>query len=184
MPTYKVTPRNDHYCRHFAQVKVPTLLDESATPPSTSPDNGWFNLLSSFIPSPSSERPATPPSPTLPANRGGSTDGLWIYLFPNNGINCYSPAFYTIRVVPISVSRTILQYDIYARKGAPPSEVADFVTFLKEVEKEDFDLCEATQKGLSSGVYMMGQLHPVKENGVLCAFLGFLPLRLLLLFFS
>jgi len=163
MPTYKVMPKSSHYCRHFAEIKPPVLSDDTITPPSTPPDKGgWFGFLTSFGQSPSQER-----SPSPPTNRGGETDGLWIYLFPNNGVNCYSPAFYTIRVVPKDVNRTVLQYDIYGKKGAHSSEVEDFVTFLKEVEQEDFDLCEATQRNLNSGVYMTGQLHPIKENGVL-----------------
>jgi len=161
MPTYKVTPKGDNYCRHFAEIKVPTLPDETVTPSSTPPDaGGWLGFLSSFG---SSQSPPRSPS----TNRGGDTDGLWIYLFPNNGVNCYSPAFYTIRVVPKGVDWTVLEYDIYGKKDADPSEVEEFVTFLKEVEQEDFNLCQATQKNLNSGVYMMGPLHPIKEKGVL-----------------
>ena len=34
--------------------------------------------------------------------------------------------------------------------------------------RQDFDLCTLTQKNLKVGVYGTGQLHPEKENGVLC----------------
>jgi Ring hydroxylating alpha subunit (catalytic domain) len=164
MPTYKVIQRSDHHCRHFAEIKPPTLPDDTTTPPpSPSGNSGWFGFLPSLG---ISQTTHTSPSP--PVNRGGDTDGLWLYLFPNIGVNCYSPAFYTQRVVPKSANRTLLEYDIYNRKGAHPSEIKNFIEFLKEVEQEDFDLCEATQKNLNSGVYMSGPLHPVKENGVLC----------------
>ena len=33
---------------------------------------------------------------------------------------------------------------------------------------QDFGLCTLTQKNLKVGVYRIGQLHPEKENGVLC----------------
>lgn len=36
----------------------------------------------------------------------------------------------------------------------------------EQVEQEDFDLCEATQKGLEAGVYSKGILNPHHENGV------------------
>lgn len=166
MQTYQVTPKKDHYCRHFAEVISPSIPDERMTPPTTpqeSTNNGWLGFLSSFGRSPS-EEPETP----APTNPGGENDGLWLYLFPNNAINCYSPAFYTLRVVPRDEGHTILEYDIYGKKGAHPQEIDDFITFLKEVEQEDYDLCTATQKNLKAGVYLSGHLHPIKENGVLC----------------
>jgi hypothetical protein len=69
--------------------------------------------------------------------------------------------------LPISPSHTILQYDIYTKKGLPEAEKAEFVEFLQEVEYEDFDLCVKTQQNLNQGVYSTGFLHPSKESGVL-----------------
>lgn len=102
----------------------------------------------------------------VPAESSGDMDGLWLYLFPNTGLNCYSTCFYTIRVNPISATRTRLEYEIYANKNASKEEVDSFVEFFKKLEQEDFDLCEATQKNLDKGVYSKGVLHPGKENGV------------------
>jgi hypothetical protein len=100
-------------------------------------------------------------------NRVGNNNGLWMYLFPTNGVNCYSPAWYSIRVLPITPTRTILQYDIYKKKGIGKNEIDGFVEFLQQVELEDFNLCEATQQNLNTGIYSTGILHPEKENGVL-----------------
>lgn len=102
-----------------------------------------------------------------PDNVGGEFNGLWCYCFPTNGINCYSPAWYSIRVLPISPSHTILQYDIFCKKGLAEEKKKEFIDFLQLVELEDFNLCELTQKNLNQGIYSTGFLHPTKENGVL-----------------
>ena len=54
--------------------------------------------------------------PKAKSNKAGTNDGLWLQVSPNTGINCYSPAWYSIRVLPITSTRTILQYDIYTKK--------------------------------------------------------------------
>ena len=163
MPTYKVVPK-DRWCRHYAQIIKPDELPtkKPAAAPATQESSGWFGFGNK------PETAAAPaPADDKVTNRGGSFDGLWMYLFPTNGINCYSPAWYSIRVVPITPTRTILQYDIYKKKGIDQAEIDDFVEFLQQVEIEDFDLCEATQKNLNTGVYSTGFLHPEKERGVL-----------------
>ncbi|KAF5098053.1 hypothetical protein DV451_003565 [Geotrichum candidum] len=163
MPTYKVVPK-DRWCRHYAQIIKPDELPtkKPAAAPATQESSGWFGFGNK------PEAAAAPaPADDKVTNRGGSFDGLWMYLFPTNGINCYSPAWYSIRVVPITPTRTILQYDIYKKKGIEQAEIDDFVEFLQQVEIEDFDLCEATQKNLNTGVYSTGFLHPEKERGVL-----------------
>lgn len=158
MPTYKVVPK-ERWCRHYAQIVRPET-EAPKEPVKTESSSSWFGLGGGSA--------AKEPEPEKkPSNRGGNFDGLWMYLFPTNGINCYSPAWYSIRVVPITSTRTILMYDIYKKKGISKEEIDDFVEFLQQVEIEDFDLCEATQKNLNSGVYSTGFLHPEKERGVL-----------------
>jgi phenylpropionate dioxygenase-like ring-hydroxylating dioxygenase large terminal subunit len=152
MNTYKVVPR-DRYARHYCEIK---RVKPAPAPVDSSPKSkSWFGFGKKEE------------EPKVERNVGGDFDGLWMYLFPTNGINCYSPAWYSIRVLPISPSHTILQYDIYTKKGLPEAEKAEFVEFLQEVEYEDFDLCVKTQQNLNQGVYSTGFLHPSKESGVL-----------------
>jgi len=66
----------------------------------------------------------------------GDTDGLWIYCYPNTGINCYEPAWYSMRVIPLEKNKTRLEYEIFAKKGVEETKIQEFITFLKEVEKE------------------------------------------------
>lgn len=163
MQTYKVVPK-ERWCRHYAEIVKAEEIAEKKKPaaPAAAEKSSWFGFGKG-------EEAAAAPAPAedKPTNRGGNFDGLWMYLFPTNGINCYSPAWYSIRVVPITPTRTILQYDIYKKKGISKTEIDDFVEFLQLVEIEDFDLCEATQKNLNTGVYSTGFLHPEKERGVL-----------------
>jgi hypothetical protein len=51
-------------------------------------------------------------------------------------MNCYSYAWYYMRIVPKSAGRTVLEYDIFARKGEDPAKIREFIRFLKEVEIE------------------------------------------------
>lgn len=147
METYKVVPKT-RYCRHYAEI-VRTEPEEATK------EDGWFGF--------GKKKEA----PKKKANVGGEFDGLWVYLFPSNGVNCYSPAWYSIRVLPILATHTILQYDIYTKKGLDDVTKKEFVDFLQLVELEDFNLCELTQKNLNKRVYSTGYLHPTKERGVL-----------------
>lgn len=151
METYKVVPKT-RYCRHYAEIAKEPVEEEKAK----DTESSWFSF---------GKKQKT--EPKAKKNPGGEFNGLWVYCFPSNGINCYSPAWYSIRVLPIGPSETVLQYDIYTKKGLPKSEAKEFIDFLQLVELEDFNLCVLTQKNLSQGIYNSGYLHPTKEKGVL-----------------
>lgn len=97
----------------------------------------------------------------------GEFDGLWMFMFPCTGVNCYSPAWYTFRVKPISATKTILQYDIYLKKNGDEAQQKDFVDFMQQLNVEDLFLCQDAQKNLNKEVYSTGPLHPNTENGVI-----------------
>lgn len=153
--TYKVAPRGN-YCRAYCRIANHEIVVEEEADPDT--ESSWFGF--------GKKKAATQPKKKKQENPGGSFNGLWCYLFPDNGINCYSPAWYSIRVLPITSNRCILQYDIYTKKGASEADKKEFVDFLQQVELEDFDLCVLTQKNLRQGIYSAGSLHPTKELGV------------------
>ncbi|ODV83020.1 hypothetical protein CANARDRAFT_25399 [[Candida] arabinofermentans NRRL YB-2248] len=159
METYKVVPKGN-YCRHYAKI-----VEEEIAIPTEEADadeeSSWFGFGKK------KQSTTKKTEPIKKENPGGAFNGLWCYLFPTNGINCYSPAWYSIRVLPITPTRTILQYDIYTKKGLADDKKKEFVDFLQQVELEDYNLCVATQKNLNQGVYSTGYLHPLKEKGVL-----------------
>lgn len=158
METYKVVPKT-RYCRHYAEIVRNT--EPAAPEPEFEESSSWFGFGKK------KEQEAKKPHKEKKANVGGEFDGLWVYLFPSNGINCYSPAWYSIRVLPILATHTVLQYDIFTKKGLDEATKKEFVDFLQLVELEDFNLCENTQKNLNKRVYSTGYLHPTKERGVL-----------------
>lgn len=125
------------------------------------PQTGWCRHFAKSKNSQEIENSKDAPSADI-----AEFDGLWMYMFPANGVNCYSPAWYSLRVLPVSSNRTLLLYDIY-RKKADPSKVKDFVDFMQQLNVEDFYLCEDAQKNLDIGIYSTGPLHPDRENGVI-----------------
>lgn len=156
METYKVVPKT-RYCRHYAEIyKDEVSVEEDNNDPDE--ESSWFGF---------GKKKAQPKSEKKKTNPGGEFNGLWVYLYPNNGVNCYSPAWYSIRVLPLGANKTVLQYDIYTKKGLDETTKKEFVEFLQLVELEDFNLCQLTQKNLRQGVYSTGYLHPTKERGVL-----------------
>lgn len=157
METYKVVPKT-RYCRHYAEI-VKEEIEIEEDNKDADEESSWFGF--------GKKKQAAEKPVEKKKNPGGEFNGLWVYLYPSNGINCYSPAWYSIRVLPITATHTILQYDIYTKKGLPEAEKKEFVDFLQLVELEDFNLCELTQKNLNQGIYGSGFLHPTKEKGVL-----------------
>jgi hypothetical protein len=124
IPTYKISEKNN-YCRHWAAV-VPD--EKAAAPPakSTPSTSSWF-----FGSQQSSET-----NLKQDMYYAGEADGLWIYCYPNAGINCYDPAWYSMRVIPLDNHKTRLEYEIFAKKGLEESKIQEFIGFLKQVEKE------------------------------------------------
>jgi len=126
IPTYKVTEKNN-YCRHWA-ANIATDDKPIVQAPSASKSSNWFFGSQAKT------------KDVLSANTSNAcasdTDGLWIYCYPNAGINCYEPAWYSMRVIPLEKNKTRLEYEIFGKKGVDESKIQEFVTFLKEVEKE------------------------------------------------
>jgi hypothetical protein len=120
IPTYKVTEKSN-YCRHWAA----NAISEPPAPTPRKSSNSWFF---------SSPKPA--PEPQKVDVYAGNNEGLWVYLYPNTGISCYEPAWYSMRVLPVDKGHTRLEYEIYAKKGIEESKMTEFISFLREVEKE------------------------------------------------
>lgn len=166
METYKVVPKG-RYCRHYAEV-VKEEVEIPDDDVDADEESSWFGFgKKKSAAAAEAAAEAERIKKAKKENPGGEFNGLWVYLFPNHGINCYSPAWYSIRVLPLSPNHTILQYDIYTKKGLADDKKKEFVDFLQLVELEDFNLCQLTQKNLDQGVYNSGYLHPTKERGVL-----------------
>jgi phenylpropionate dioxygenase-like ring-hydroxylating dioxygenase large terminal subunit len=127
VPTYKVEPKHN-YARHSADIAAPE--PEPILPIKAKSDSStwssWLGLSSQ----------AAEENKTKIEGVQGDKPGLWLSLFPLNGMNCYSYAWYYMRIIPKSAGRTVLEYDIFAKKGEDPAKIREFIRFLKEVEIE------------------------------------------------
>jgi hypothetical protein len=57
-----------------------------------------------------------------------------------------------------------MEFDYY--HAGSEEEFEAYYGFVRQVAREDFELCERAQRGLQAGVYGEGVLNPSKENGV------------------
>jgi phenylpropionate dioxygenase-like ring-hydroxylating dioxygenase large terminal subunit len=96
----------------------------------------------------------------------GSFNGLWLWVYPNLGMPCYEPCYYTLRVNPLAVDRTKLEYTFHVRDTEDTKTIEEFRQFVDQITSEDINVCEAVQKNLKSGIYQDGILNPRRENGV------------------
>jgi choline monooxygenase len=99
----------------------------------------------------------------------GSGDALYYFIYPNTMLNILPGRLQTNRVLPMGVDKCRIEFDYYY--AADDSEQAVLrrerdLAFSDEVQKEDVDICESVQIGLSSGSYTAGRLNPLRENAV------------------
>jgi phenylpropionate dioxygenase-like ring-hydroxylating dioxygenase large terminal subunit len=99
-------------------------------------------------------------------SESGEEQGLWLWLYPNLGLPCYEPAFYTLQVNPLGPQRTRLTYTFHFRHTQTAEEIANFLAFVDKITDEDMKICEQVQKNYAHSVLSHGLLHPTRENGV------------------
>jgi len=87
--------------------------------------------------------------------------------FPNNSMTVTPHFFYTQRFVPISPSKSIMQYEVYRNTTSPIEDFKNIDAIYKRVMKEDKFLCDLTQRNLASGIFVNGEMHPKMEKGPL-----------------
>jgi len=99
----------------------------------------------------------------------GSGDALYYFIYPNTMLNILPGRLQTNRVIPQGVDKCRVEFDYYYQKEdgeqAQKRRASD-IAFSDEVQKEDVDICESVQIGLSSGSYVAGRLNPLRENAV------------------
>lgn len=96
----------------------------------------------------------------------GSFSGLWLWAYPNLGLPCYEPCFYTLQVNPLSSTRTQLNYRFRFKPSVDETTRTEFIHSVKQITMEDISVCEQVQKNLGAGVFQEGYLNPDRENGV------------------
>lgn len=58
-------------------------------------------------------------------------------------------------------------YEVFRSKTVPESEFGNLDHLFKRVMTEDKALCVAAQQNIARGVFVNGELHPIKEKGPL-----------------
>jgi choline monooxygenase len=96
----------------------------------------------------------------------GSFNGLWLWVYPNLGLPCYEPCFYTLQVNPISSTQTQLNYRFRFKESVDQATRDEFISVIEKITMEDITICEKVQKNLSAGIFQHGFLSPERENGV------------------
>lgn len=98
-----------------------------------------------------------------------TSDGLFLYFFPNTTLNLYGGGMSLMHVCPQEdPSTTIMEFDYYHDAPLGSEEFETYYKFARRVGVEDHDLCEKLQENLKLGIYSVGLLNPDKENGVAC----------------
>ncbi len=99
---------------------------------------------------------------------GGVEDSLYVFLWPNFALNVY-PGAGNVSVnvyLPLAPNRTLARYHYYFADAVTDEELAEFVAFIDQVQREDIVLCESVQRGLGSGFYDRGRLFAGREDGL------------------
>lgn len=78
-----------------------------------------------------------------------------------------APAISTSIICPISETETILHYQAFTHKSCSEETKQAFYQSIRAVLAEDTELTQGSQVNYETGVWGQGELHPVKENGVL-----------------
>ncbi|KAF7716071.1 Rieske domain-containing protein [Penicillium ucsense] len=89
------------------------------------------------------------------------------YYFPNACMTVSPEFFYIMRCVPTSATTCSMEYEVYRHVDATDEAFEHIDAFFKRVLAEDKWLCNETQKNLSAGIYVNGQLHPELESAPL-----------------
>lgn len=97
----------------------------------------------------------------------GEGDAFYYFVYPNVMLNIMPGRLQTNRILPLGPDRCEVVFDyFYAQDEHAQARIEADRDFSHEVQEEDIAICEAVQKGLSSGSYEAGRLCPKRESGV------------------
>ena len=95
---------------------------------------------------------------------GDNASAAPTYVFPSYSSTINTVYMYLMRCVPISATRTSMQYEIYRHSNCADASFQETDQFMKQIENEDREICTRVQKNLNSGVYDIGPLHSHREK--------------------
>lgn len=95
---------------------------------------------------------------------GTDQSAEYFWVFPNLMLNCYLGQLQTNVVIAEGVDRTRVVFDWFAADA--PRDFERLAEFSHEIQLEDEAICEAVQRGLTSGSYRRGRYSAAREAGV------------------
>jgi phenylpropionate dioxygenase-like ring-hydroxylating dioxygenase large terminal subunit len=98
----------------------------------------------------------------------GVENGFYAFLWPNFMVNIYpGPGNVSLNLIqPLATGETRAIFEYCFVDGVADAEVADFIAFIDQVQREDIVLCESVQRGLRSGYFDQGTLFLSRERAL------------------
>lgn len=91
---------------------------------------------------------------------------LYAWMYPNFMINRYGNIMDTNWVVPLGVDRCVTVFDYYFLDSDDKSFIDSSLQASDQVQREDVEISESVQKGLSSSAYGAGRYSAELEGGM------------------
>jgi len=82
---------------------------------------------------------------------------LYAWLYPNLMLNRYGQMLDVNRVLPLTPTRTAVEFEWYAAPELDQATLARWLEDSDRVQREDEDVCASVQRGLASGAYDRGR---------------------------
>ena len=95
-----------------------------------------------------------------------TSEGYWVYCWPNFAVNMYSNGMSIERVLPVSVNETRIEYWYLFAPNTSDEVIESSVNMSSTVTEEDIKVVEAIQSNLESGLVEAGPLSPKHEHGL------------------
>ena len=105
---------------------------------------------------------------TAPQRSGSIYGGKWLWMWPAWTLSVFPEGMNTSRINPLGPGETELVYHFYfadVSEAAAPARARTIATNCGIV-REDFGICEHTQRNYASGAYIPGPLSPRHEQSV------------------
>jgi choline monooxygenase len=96
----------------------------------------------------------------------GEGSAFYRFIYPNTMLNILPGRLQTNRVFPIDAHHCRVEFDYYYAAECTPAFREQDQQSSDDIQKEDIAICEAVQRGLASGSYSSGRLHPQRELGL------------------
>lgn len=112
---------------------------------------------------------SSPISDTDKMYSGSGNMAYYFTLFPNFMLNILPGRLQTNLIVPVSANRCQVIFDYYYEDISTPEardRIEKEIEFSDEIQREDIEICERVQEGLSTPAYDEGRYSIKREEGL------------------